>query len=370
MSGLPLRSCALLLFLGACNDGTSPSSKSTEPTLELIADWEDGLDNPTDLAFNSARPDELWVVNHRSDSVTIISNPDDEATRTFANMEDPASDHFMERVSSIAFSDGELFGTCQNSTNTYNNQAPANNFMGPALWTSDMDVFAQTNPQAVRDMTALFGFPADLGSHLDMLHESPNCMGIEWELDNVYWVFDGWDGAIVRYDFAEDHGAGYDDHSDGVISRYVSGQVERVRGVMSHLVLDRDTGLLYIADTGNGRIAVLDTASGVRGESLFSLEITFDGAPDHHRMDNPTFETFVDGLDRPSGIAIADGHLITSEHGTGMLKVYNLADGSEVAALDTKSGPEALAGIWSDSLSVVWFLDGTGDALYRMETGL
>ena len=44
--------------------------------------------------------------------------------------------------------------------------------------------------------------------------------------------------------------------------RYVEGYVKGAAGVPSHLALDRASGLLYIADTGHSRIAVLDTNTG------------------------------------------------------------------------------------------------------------
>jgi hypothetical protein len=56
------------------------------------------------------------------------------------------------------------FATCQESRNTYNDQAPPNDFMGPTLWPADFDVYAHSNPEAV----AFVG--SDLGSHIDMLH--------------------------------------------------------------------------------------------------------------------------------------------------------------------------------------------------------
>ena len=80
--------------------------------------------------------------------------------------------------------------------------------------------------------------PVDLGSHYDMLHESPLCMGIAWEKDNVYWVFDGHNQSIARYDFQEDHGMGFDDHSDGIIGKYVTGEIQREPDIPSHLHLE------------------------------------------------------------------------------------------------------------------------------------
>jgi hypothetical protein len=224
-----------------------------------------------------------------------------------------------------------------------------------------MDVFSGSNPEAVEYLTRLYGFYTDLGSHLDMLHESPNCMGIAWDYDNVYWVFDGYEGSIVRYDFAEDHGMGFDDHSDGIISRYVVGQVKRVRGVMSHLVLDHDTGLLYVSDTGNGRIVVLDTNTGTRGETRFSME----PGTDHHEVDGATFTNLVTGLNNPSGIALAGDVLVVSENGTGGLRFFDL-DGTLLRTYDTGLDAGALAGVWADDAGDVWFLDGAASVLYRL----
>ena len=78
-------------------------------------------------------------------------------------------------------------------------------------------------------------------------------MGIAWEKDNVYWVFDGYHSSITRYDFNEDHGPGGTVHDDGTVSRYVEGKVKRVANVVSHMEMDRESNLLYVADTGNNR---------------------------------------------------------------------------------------------------------------------
>ncbi len=74
-----------------------------------------------------------------------------------------------------------------------------------------------------------------------------------------YWVFNGLDGAIDRYYFYEPHVLGGDDHSDGVTLRYAPGALRRVSGVPGHLALDVASGSLSICDTGNARVARLDT---------------------------------------------------------------------------------------------------------------
>jgi sugar lactone lactonase YvrE len=250
----------------------------------------------------------------------------------------------MEEVSSIAMGAPGFMATCQESRNTYNDQAPPNDFMGPALWSTDRAVFGESNPEAIEYLSNLYGFYTDLGSHLDMLHQTPLCMGIAWEDDNVFWTFDGLTGSISRQDFKEDHGPGWDDHSDGEILRYVEGDVLREPDVPSHLVYDDASGLLYVADTGNGRIAVLDTTTGTPGADLPRIE----PYPVHRRMDGAEIRTLVDGADghlvRPSGLALHDDHLFVSDNATGRISAYSL-DGELLDWIDAGAQTEGLMGI-------------------------
>jgi DNA-binding beta-propeller fold protein YncE len=332
--------------------------------LEVRGGAPDGLDRAQDLAFNPEVNGELWVVSRADDSVTIYDDagtPDQVATW----VQDPYALHFMEQVSSIAFGAPGTFATCQDSRNTYNGGNNPNNFMGPTLWSSDRSIFGISNPAAIDEVGG------DLGSHLDMLHESPQCMGITWDHDNVYWVFDGLHSSINRYDFKVDHGVGYDDHCDGDIQRWTGLDVARVPGVVSHLVLDHDTGLLYIADTGNGRIAVLDTASGTRGSDLSSVE---DGAcqanygkpgPEHYRWEGGAITTLVSGLAEPAGLELIDGTLFVTEHGTGHVRAFDL-DGTELDwAATGRAG--ALQGIYATSLGELWMVDGEADEILRVQ---
>ena len=286
---------------------------------------DDELNLPRDLGFNPDRPDELWVVNRTDDSVVIFSETGTK-NQSSQKIIDPYAEHFMEEVSSIAFGAPTRFATCHESTNTYNDQvAEGNNFMGPALWSSDLDVFGESNPEAVSYMSDLLGFYADLGSHLDMLHQNPLCMGIAWEKDNVYWVFDGYHSSIVRNDFQEDHGPGYDDHADGLIHSYVEGEVKREPDVPSHMVFDHRTSLLYFADTGNNRIAVLDTTTGTRGAN--NPDTKMEPYPEYYSVDGAELTTFVKGSDygieMPSGVALRDGILYVGDYANGTIHAFS-----------------------------------------------
>ena len=342
--------------------------------LVEIANSTNGLRRPRDLDFNPRVPDQLWIVNAQDDSMTIISDAS-KPTRKVTGRRDAASNHFMPVPSSIAFGADNTtigkpgtFGTCHESRNTYGGQAQPNDFMGPVLWSSDDSVFA------VQD-------PYHLGSHLDMLHGSPNCMGIAHERDNVYWVFGGKahtlgvpfaqqhlpTPAIVKYDFAHDHGVGEDDHADGEIYQYVTDQVSRVEGVPSHLEFDPATSLLYIADTGNARVAVLDTKSGTKGRALQGQEPLVA----YHMMDGATLTTLVETsaqvvLDLPSGIALHDGLLFVSDNSTSWIMAFDLT-GKLVKKLDTKLPTGSLAGIKVGPDGKLYLVDMIGNRVLRID---
>lgn len=319
---------------------------------------------PRDLAFNPSATGELWVVNRADDSTVTwfgLGTPDERSLKRI----DPYALHFMEEPSSIAFGAvhpeyGHQFATCQESRNTYNNQAAPNDFMGPALWPSTMGIYAVSNPDAVRAV----GF--DLGSHLDMLHESPLCMGIAWDSGNIYWTFDGATGSLSRYDFQEDHAPGFDDHSDGEIRRYVVGEVARVANVPSHLELDRNTAQLFVADTGNARVAVLDTTSGVAGRRLSVKE----PGTTLNLWTGASLQTLVDAtsgeLQRPSGLELVGDVLYVTDNANGRISAFDKTTGMRLDYLDTGLPEGALMGITADPEGRLYIVDAVGNRVVRI----
>lgn len=331
--------------------------------LSVIATADDGLDVPRALDFNPERPGELWVVNRADDSTTIITSAG-MAQQTTVHLIDPFALHFMEEVSSIAFGAPMTFGTCQESRNTYNGQAPANDFTGPSLWPADPTIYARSNPAAVRANGG-----ADLGSHLDMLHQSPLCMGIAWEKDNVYWVFEGLTSSILRADFHEDHGPGFDDHSDGEMWRYAEGQVQRVPDVPSHLAYDAATGMLYIADTGNGRVGMLDTRVGMDFQRI-RVGVMEPGTRLYRVADGARVQTLGTSeadLEAPSGLELMpDGTVLVSDNATGRIWAYNAA-GEVIDWLDTELPEGALMGMTLSPEGDLYFVDAVGDRVLRLQ---
>ena len=231
--------------------------------------------------------------------------------------------HFMEEVSAIAFGSYHpefdyQFGTAQESRNTYNNQASPNDFMGPALWPSSLDHFAREHQN-----------DSLLGSHIDMLHESPLGMGMAHDSGNAYWYFDGFYGNLVYYDFQMDHDTGMDDHSDGIVRRHSDIQLSRYPGVPGHMELDHDTGILYIADTGNNRVLWVDTLdTTVNVTSMMDDPSRLEPLQEYSRVLDREYGVLATGISRASGIAIDNGNLFVSSNGNGSISAFNLsADG-------------------------------------------
>lgn len=397
--------------------------------IVVVGNRADGLDVPRDLAFHPNRPYELWTVNRTTDGTVIFFDPGTPAERV-EDRKDSHRNHFMEEASSIAFGDFGNFATCQESRNTYDGRSQPNDFMGPTLWTADLDIYARVNqrraagaamghvplderrgaapdraredsparqgaanPFGLPDALTAFCRPLDgaarsgssasgapnpdqernpeLGSHIDMLHQSPLCMGIEHEQGNAYWVADGTAGHLVRYDFAVDHGPGWDDHSDGIVRRFPEAAVERVADVPSHLALDRATGWLYAADTGRGRVIRLDIASGRRAARLTARN---EPLAELSRWEDAAVEVFATGLRRPSGLAVVrdgdgageGGRLFVGEHGgRGTIVAYDLATGTELGRLQT--GARGLAGLEVGPDGRLYFVDMDADTVSRID---
>lgn len=322
----------------------------------------------TDLAFNTAWPSELWVLLREfpteepctSDVRTgcsaligrtvIFADATAEAPQAVVKT-DPNAWHFMRRPTSIAFGPDGLFATCHEAR-TGNFLDEVADYIGPTLWTSDPEIYA-IEP------------PGKNGSHLDMLHATPFCMGIAHEQDNVYWAFNGDIGALDRYDFAEPHEVGGDDHSDGSVWRYVEGEVERVAEVPSHMVLDGASRRLYVADTGHARVVAVDIDAGEVGDEI---EV-YDPMVEHRRMEGVELEEVVPPgvLQAPSGIELHAGVLYVGDHATGVIHAFDL-EGRSLGTLDTGLGSEALSGIAVGPDERLYFLDAASGRVLRSGT--
>ncbi len=328
--------------------------------LTVIGSADHDISAPRDLDFNPDSPGELWVVNYETDSTTTFFNAGQ--TDEWENRSDVFGEHFMEKVSSIAFGDptwtnanGDVvtaFGTCQESRNTYNDRYAPNDFMGPTLWPSDMETYAAVNQDPWGDA---------LGSHLDMLHQSPESVGIAHDSGNAYWVFDGHNGDLVYYDFAADHGAGGEDHSDGVVRRHTDVVLTRLEGVPGHMELDKATGYLYISDTGTGRVLKVDTAAAAE---VGTLSQRIEYLDEYTEWNGAAVTVLAQGLSQPSGLALHDGLVFVSDHATGEIIAID-TNGAEVERIAT--GATAIMGLAFDPDGRLWYVDAGADTVVRVD---
>lgn len=279
--------------------------------FQTIGTTTDQLDFPRDLDFHPNG--ELWVVNmnfeNTGGSTVTYTNPG-EQNQTSLWRRDGNAWHFMALPTGISFSNNGNFAT---STGIFdaNHTGGATPFTGPTLWSSDSLIYAQPS--------------GGNGSHLDMLHQSPNCMGIESEGENVFWVMDAHSNDVVRYDFVNDHGPGQHDHSDGIIRRYPEVAVSWItEEIPCHLAFDDDKKWLYVVDGGNQRIVRLNSKTGTPGGTPSFLLL--EGVAEYSSVSGVTWEVVVNsGLSEPSGIDIIGNTMIVSDHANGNILVYDIS---------------------------------------------
>lgn len=287
---------------------------SGAPSFDDVVTTADQLNKPTDIDFHSVLTNnQLWIVNKETEtnggSVVIVNNPG-QANQTDVFKEDGNGWHFMSLPTGIAFGANGNFGTSPGVLDA--NHDGGTPFTGPALWSGDLSIFAQPS--------------GGNGSHIDMLHESPKSQGIAWEKDNVYWLFDGYNQDIVRYDFANDHDPGNDDHADAIIHRYADQPMymDANEEVVSHLVLDENKQWLYVVNHGVGQVIRIDITTGSPA-----------GAPswgphepiaEYLNYTGYTQQTVVStGLVKPAGIDVVGDRMIVSDFSTNEIIIYDIS---------------------------------------------
>ena len=326
------------------------------PEIITKATVSDGLDRPTDLDFFPVLgKDELWIINQRIESsggsTVTISGATENIPFNIEEKVDGNSWHFMSLPTGIAFSDDNF--NFANSAGVQDANHDGGTFTGPALWSSDPDIYAQPS--------------GGNGSHLDMLHGSPFSMGIAHEVDNVFWLYDDWNSDIARYDFVADHGPGNDDHSDGKIRRYSNIGIQRDGDIPNHMILDKETGWLYFVDNGNDRVLRLDINSGSIGASL---DLINEPLSEHLVMQDFNFETIIaEGLDQPCGIELFEGNLLVGDYATGVINVYDVNnDFGKIGEIET--GNTGLTGIKIGPDGNIYAVNRLNNTLIAISEGL
>lgn len=322
--------------------GLSSGQQGTADLVEIGSFPEQSM--PSDLEFHPERPRELWVVTYKINTVFVGFDIGTESER-WDNKIDPATSHFMNKPPALAMGAGNTWGSCSDQS------GGDSEFMGPSLFSADWDAFG------VR--------ATDLGSHLDMLHNTQFCRGIAHEEGNVYWVFNSFDKSIDRYNFNVDHGPGNDDHSDGEIYRYAKGEVLGRDGVPSHLAVDPADKSVFIADTGHGRLIRLDPSTATKSGELprRNEPLKANGV-----MQGAGIQEIVPAgtLEQPSGLEIFEDTLYVSDHATGHIYAFDKS-GTLLKQLDTGLGGGALGGLAIGPEARLYFASMADGKLYRVD---
>ena len=361
------------LFGGACSTETTtaPAPTTAPAAPELPPGHEIGVGDgtaasvtltsiyatgaaaePVDLAFRGDTQDELWVVGYGDNSLHRGAGLTTD-TPAFKRILDPAAGHFMLRPPAIAMGTDAFFGTCGDNMNEHGGgDGSARFFMGPALFSTDPAILGKRTS-------------GGLGSHMDMLHNTPLCRGIAHVRANIYWVFNAMDSSLDKYDFHADHGPGNDDHSDGEIYRYAMGQVRGADDTPSHVFYDAEDAFLYVADTGNARIVRLDTTKGKLGASLERQNEPLQG---EGVMDGTKVEVVVPPgtLTKPSGLEVHGGLLYVTDTATSTFHVFDKA-GAAVRSLKVDLPAGSLAGLAFGPGGKAYFTDRIAGQIYRID---
>jgi DNA-binding beta-propeller fold protein YncE len=366
---------ATLLFgcsseaLDGDDDTLAPPMSEPASLVQVFAPNAKVALSATSLAFNATVAAELWVTLRQFPSgldctldddrgcsalpgaVAVISDAVGDATDAVLK-EDGNSWHFMRRPSAMAWGDAELFASCGEAyTDNYDNDGSA--YAGPVLWSSDPTIFG-VEPE-----------PGQNGTHLDMLHETPFCMGIAHEANNVYWAFNGDAGSLDRVDFHMPHQIGGEDHSDGEVHRYIAGQLARVAEVPSHVAYDAERQLVYVADTGHGRVLSVDPSTATPGGDIDVLEVLHASGA----MDGATVRELVAPglLQKPSGLTLSDGTLYVTDNASSKIYGFDLS-GKPQRVLDTGLPAGSLAGIAVGPDGKLYVTDLLTGKVQRIET--
>jgi hypothetical protein len=326
-------------------------------TPAVIASSADQISLPVDLDFKP-NSHELWVTNYGNSNggTTVIIYNAGLSNQFKEYRKDSHSGHFMRFPSAFAFGQDGFWANVNEIKST---ASASSTFMGPALWSADTAIYAR-----VFQNNWVNGLP--LGSHYDMLHQSPFAMGIAHDSALAYWVNDGHNGNICLYDFVQHHGPGYDNHSAGKIYRYTDVPVSRVPNVPSHMVVDKKNQWLYFIDGGSKKLKRLKTNTGSNTGVLSVPTTSNEPLAAYQKIEGALVEDLATYTTQPCGIDYFDDRLIVSDYTNGNIYLYNTA--GAITLLDTiATGSAGLTGIKIGPDGKIWCVNRITNSVYRLD---
>jgi DNA-binding beta-propeller fold protein YncE len=358
-----------LVLIGLCNTPSFSQQSidayvtdSTKNVFTLVAGSTNSLVSPVDLDFypnQSTRPNELWILNQGTNSTggsTVIVSNANSSSRTYKYVKDGNAWHFMALASAMAFGDSN-WATSQDILDA-NRQS--GKYTGPTLWSGNLSIYGVVGNPSTQQFN---------GSHLDMIHQTPYGKGIAFEKENFYWVLDGYDGTIKRYNFSADHGPGQDYHGDGGVRVYPEFKFTRHSSLPGHLDIDGAKKYLYGCDPLGKRVFRIDittgnqsgTATKVNNETLDEGYYNYTGVT--------KTDTLIKNLGTPIGIDVYGDRLIVTDNLTDEIIIYNISNNySEVGRIKLKyvASPDPM-GVKVGPDGKIYFVDRANKRTYMIE---
>ncbi len=354
ISALALCCCATLVTAQNYTDQYLTDSL----TYTTIAGSAQQVNNPRDLDFKP-NTNELWVVNKGTSSggSVVIVYDAGTASQTSQYRKDTHTSHFMAYPPAIAFSDMGQWACVSEIQST---GGPTSTFMGPALWSSDTAILAR-----VFQNNWVSGLP--LGSHYDMLHQSPFAMGIAHDSAKAYWVADGHNGNIIKYDYVADHGPGYDNHSAGILYRYTDVPFVRTVNVPGHMILEKSTGWLYYINSGEKTLRRMNTNTGTDVGPLSTPSTANEMLAGYRNITGAVQETIDTFLTQICGIDVYNGRLIVSDYTNGNIYLYDVTGPNPVFMDTIVTGQVGIQGVKFGTDGKIWFVNNTANTVVRID---
>ncbi len=326
-----------------------------------IASSSNGLTNPVDLDFypnQATRPFELWILSqgtYASGGTTVTISNANKATRKYKYVKDGNAYHFMAMANSMAFGDSN-WATAQDILDC---NRSGGQYTGPTLWSSDMNIYGVIGNPATPDFN---------GSHLDMIHQAPYGKGIAFEKDNSYWVLDGYEGYLKRFNFSSDHTPGKHDHSDGDVRIYTDFTFTKHDTLPHHIVLDNAKKYLYGCDPIAKKIFRVDITSGNKFGPM--AKVNTEALTGYNEWIGLQMKDVVTtGLSKPVGIDIYGDRLVVTDNATKEIIIYNIANNfSEVGRIKLKYAAKPdIMGVKVGPDGQIYFVDKANKKAYMIE---
>ena len=148
-------------------------------------------------------------------------------------------------------------------------------------------------------------------------------------------------------------------------------------GDPGHMILDKQTGILYIADTGANRVLWVNTDDTTYNTENILDPLWYQNPSSTQKEDLAEYSVITGvewgvldtGLSRPSGIALEAGRLFVSENGNGDIVAYELStNGKSATEIDSiQTSASSIMGLEIGPNGHLYYVDNGRDQVIRVD---